>query len=139
MNELSSIGFIIERIIDAKIAVVNESIKAPLDREKASFNTNALTIKENNPKVIIVNGKDKSFKIGLIKLFTIINIRAVIASDLISVNDMPVNNKSIIYRLMPFVIQLRNNRPIKNMFFSPFFLLHYLLYYIKKQVLSLFD
>ncbi len=84
------------RIIDAKIAVENESKIAPLDRSKAIFKTKAFTTKENKPKVKIVSGNDNNFKIGFIIVFTKTNNNAVIKRDLVSVKEKPVNKISII-------------------------------------------
>ena len=71
-------GFIIARIIDAIKAVPNEFMLAPLARLNVICKTIAFTIKENKPKVTIVNGRDNNFKIGFIIAFTNINIKAVI-------------------------------------------------------------
>lgn len=95
-NKSSITGFIIARIIDAKIAVENESIIAPLDKLKAVCKTIAFTIKENNPKVIIVKGSDNSFKIGFIIALTNTKSKAVIIIALFSVNDIPENKISSI-------------------------------------------
>lgn len=84
------------RIIDAKIAVENESIKAPLERLKAILKTKALTTKEKSPKVIIVRGRDKNLTTGFTKRFTNTSIRAVTRRAFVSVKEIPVNNISSI-------------------------------------------
>lgn len=81
-------------MIDAKIAVENESIKAPLERLKASLKTIALTTKEKSPKVIIVRGRDNILSTGFTKRFTKTSIRAVIRRAFVSVKEIPANNIS---------------------------------------------
>ena len=87
-------GFIIARIIEAIKAVPNEFMLAPLARLNVICKTIAFTIKENKPKVTIVNGRDNSFKIGFIIAFTSINIKAVIIIALFSVKVIPSNKIS---------------------------------------------
>ena len=77
---------------------------APLARLNVISKTIAFTIKENKPKVNIVNGRDNNFKIGLIIAFTKTNNKAVINRAFVSVKEIPENKKSSTYKLIAFTI-----------------------------------
>ncbi len=63
--------FINPRTIDAQKAVPKLAIDAFGVNLNASISTSAFTTKENIPNVSIVKGRESSFKIGFINIFTI--------------------------------------------------------------------
>ena len=90
--------------MDAKIALKNPESEAFETIIKDNFKINALIIKENNPKVKIVIGKDNNLSIGLSVELSKPNIIVRINSDLIEPIYIPSTKFDTIYKDIAFII-----------------------------------